>query len=90
MLQIAAERLPDVVISPEASVCEAMAKMDRAGTGALVLSTADGRLAGFLTDGDIRRAIMRKSPLDDSCHTIANLKPIVAAGSVSAATRFTS
>jgi dTDP-glucose pyrophosphorylase/CBS domain-containing protein len=85
MLQIAAERLPDVVISPEASVCEAMAKMDRAGTGALVLSTADGRLAGFLTDGDIRRAIMRKSPLDDSCHTIANLKPIVAAGSVSAA-----
>ncbi len=85
MLEIAARRLPDVLIDPHTSVCEAMAKMDRAGTGALILVWPDGRLAGFLTDGDIRRAILRQSPLDDSCKTIANLKPVVATSSVSAA-----
>jgi CBS domain-containing protein/dTDP-glucose pyrophosphorylase len=85
MLDIAARRLPDVLIDPYDSVCEAMAKMDRAGTGGLVLAWPDRQLVGFLSDGDIRRAILRQSPLDDSCRSIANLKPIVATGAVSAA-----
>jgi dTDP-glucose pyrophosphorylase/CBS domain-containing protein len=85
MHRAAAQRLHEAMIDPDASVCEAMAKMDRAGTGALVICSQDGSLVAFLTDGDIRRAILRQSPLDESCRTIANLKPIVALSSVSAA-----
>ena len=85
MLEIAVRRLPGVLIDPYDSVCEAMAKMDRAGTGGLVLAWPDRQLVGFLTDGDIRRAILRQTPLDDCCRNIANLKPIVAAGAVSTA-----
>ena len=85
MLEAAARRLPDVLIDPYDSICEAMAKMDKAGTGGLVLAWPDRQMVGFLTDGDIRRAILRQSPLDDSCRGIANLKPIVASASVSAA-----
>lgn len=70
-------RLQDIVIDPHASVSVALAHLDKAGIGALALCTSDGRLVGFLTDGDIRRAILQGTSLDSPCATVANARPVV-------------
>lgn len=49
----------DIIVSPEASLTEAIARIDASGLQvALVLDPA-GVLAGIVTDGDVRRAILK-------------------------------
>jgi dTDP-glucose pyrophosphorylase/CBS domain-containing protein len=79
------QRLENAAISPSISLAEAIALLDKAGTGALVLRTSDGILCGLLTDGDIRRAILQGNPMDVPCDTIASREPIVAPRSIPAA-----
>lgn len=79
----AMRRLESVIISPEASITDAIAQLDRAGTGALVVCVDGKRLLGVLTDGDLRRAILRGVSLADPCETIAMQSPVTAEGSVS-------
>ena len=67
--------LERVIVAPDLPICEAMAQLDAAGTGALMLCEADGTLVGSMTDGDIRRAILRGDPLTGPCSAIASLKP---------------
>ncbi len=71
-------RLDSVVISPSVPLGEAISRLDKAGTGALVLCTDNRRFAGLLTDGDVRRAILKGRALSDPCDSIANKEPIVA------------
>ena len=78
------QRLREVVVSPEATIADALARMDRAGTGGLALCTDEGKLAGFITDGDIRRAVLRGVTKSDPCETIANHSPVVATAPISA------
>jgi dTDP-glucose pyrophosphorylase/predicted transcriptional regulator len=72
----ARQRLDQVIISPSASVAEAVARLDMAGTGALVLCAPGRQLYGLLTDGDVRRAILQAKALDGPCGGIANLRPV--------------
>src|SRR5882672_2046840 len=85
MLDAAARRLASVLTSPETSIAEAMAKLDVAGTGALLLADEGRRLRGLVTDGDIRRAILARVSLDRPCHTIATSQPVAASPDVTAA-----
>jgi dTDP-glucose pyrophosphorylase/predicted transcriptional regulator len=71
------QRLARLVISPDATIAEALARLDQAGTGALALCTDDGKLYGLLTDGDVRRALMQSLELDNPCGTIANRSPFI-------------
>ena len=71
-------RLESVIISPSMSIGEAIARLDEAGTGALALCSSNRKLVGLLTDGDVRRAILKSRMLDDPCHSISSLEPIVA------------
>jgi dTDP-glucose pyrophosphorylase len=71
-------RLRNVRISPEAPISEALAQLDKAGTGALLLCEETDRLCGLLTDGDIRRAILQGRALSEPCGRIATLRPITA------------
>ena len=73
-----AEVLEAVVAPPERSIAEAISQLDRAGTGGLVLCRPDGQVAGLLTDGDIRRAVLRKVSLADPCGSIAAQDPVLA------------
>jgi dTDP-glucose pyrophosphorylase/CBS domain-containing protein len=75
-------RLRAVIIAPEASISEAMAQLDKAGTGALLICDKVRHLIGLLTDGDFRRAILQRKPLSDPCATIASSHPITAPVSV--------
>jgi len=86
MLELdASPRLSSVMISPDTALSEAIAILDSAGTGALVLCGEDQKLFGVLTDGDIRRAILRGVSFDRPCGTIATREPVVASPSESPA-----
>ena len=69
-------RLADSIVAPGTSISQAMAQLERAGIGALLLCDADRRLCGLVTDGDIRRAVLQGRSLDDSCSVIATLNPV--------------
>jgi dTDP-glucose pyrophosphorylase/CBS domain-containing protein len=75
-------RLADSIVVPGASISEAMAQLERAGIGALLLCDGDRRLCGLVTDGDIRRAVLQGRSLDDSCSVIATFNPVKVEGSV--------
>ena len=77
--------LDSVITLPDLSIAEAISRLDQAGTGALVLCEPGRRMRGLLTDGDIRRAILRKVSLDECVREIAVLDPIVARAPLSAA-----
>jgi dTDP-glucose pyrophosphorylase/predicted transcriptional regulator len=83
MDSISRQRLDKVVISPTATIEEAIARLDEAGTGALVLCSKGKKLYGLLTDGDIRRAVLRGIHLEEPCGKIASLQPVTAQGSIS-------
>jgi dTDP-glucose pyrophosphorylase/CBS domain-containing protein len=80
----AQKRLQSVMISPDESITGAIAHLDEAGTGGLALCDADGRLVGLLTDGDLRRAILRGVSLDEPCVDISVRQPMVAHGAIAA------
>jgi dTDP-glucose pyrophosphorylase/CBS domain-containing protein len=77
-------RLDAFVIDPAASIAEALSRIDQAGTGGLVLCSSERKVVGFLTDGDIRRAILQGIPHDHACGMAANRNPITARYPVSA------
>jgi dTDP-glucose pyrophosphorylase len=64
------------MISPDASIAEAVARLERAETGILLLCGEDERLVGVLTDGDIRRAFLRNESFDSPCVSIASHHPV--------------
>jgi dTDP-glucose pyrophosphorylase/CBS domain-containing protein len=83
-LTAAERRLETAIVTPETTIGGAMAQLDRAATGALLVCDPQRRLLGLLTDGDFRRAILCRTPLENPCQTIANSRPITAASSASA------
>jgi dTDP-glucose pyrophosphorylase/CBS domain-containing protein len=74
------ELLETVMFPPAASIAEAITKLDKAGIGALALCSTDRSLIGLLTDGDIRRAILRGVSLNTPCEMIANREPLTIDG----------
>jgi dTDP-glucose pyrophosphorylase/predicted transcriptional regulator len=81
---VASELLEMVTLRPSASIAEAIAYLDKAGTGALVLCSPDRMLVGLLTDGDIRRAILRGVSFETECKDVASLEPLTVTSSVRA------
>lgn len=59
-------QLAALCVPPEASLIDAMRVMERGGIEVVFVVDADGRVVGTLTDGDVRRAILRGTALDDA------------------------
>jgi dTDP-glucose pyrophosphorylase len=70
------QRLSSTLIDPAATITEAIQKLDLAGTGALMLADRERRLRGLLTDGDVRRALLRGISFEQPCATIATANPV--------------
>ena len=85
MFPMAAERLPGVLVAPTTTIGAAMAQLDRAGTGVLIMADEAGSLLGVVSDGDIRRAILAGAPLERHCGEIANRAPLTIGPSADAA-----
>lgn len=71
-------RLQRVLTEPGTTLVEALARLEAAATGVLLLADAERRLLGVLTDGDIRRAILAGATLDSPCLAAAQRAPLVA------------
>ena len=57
-------RWEDTIVGPDLPLLDAIARLDSAALQILLVLDEDRRLIGTLTDGDIRRAILRHMPLD--------------------------
>ena len=60
------------VVSADMPVKEAIARIDASGIQAALVLDAGGRLSGVLTDGDVRRAILRGQSLDAPTSEVMN------------------
>lgn len=69
-------------ISETGTIRDALQVIDDAATTVALITSADGVLAGLLTDGDVRRAVLAGADLDDPALPFATKTPsTVSAGS---------
>jgi dTDP-glucose pyrophosphorylase len=74
--ELMSARLARVITDPDLSIADALARLEEAGTGMLLLARGDRRLVGVVTDGDIRRHILAGGRLEERCHGVANPAPL--------------
>lgn len=55
----------------------AIVALDRVGLQILLMTDSEGHLLGTITDGDIRRALLRGSPLTTAARDVMHLTPMV-------------
>ena len=68
----------DILIPATVSVREAIRVIDSGGLQLCLVVDADGKLLGTVSDGDMRRAILRGVSLDAPAGEIMNRQPTVA------------
>ena len=71
------ERLSAYLIYPDSTVVEAMQKIDVNAKGILFVVKQDNKLAGVVTDGDIRRWLIKTGDLQGQVSQIMNTSPRV-------------
>lgn len=77
--------LESVQTDESCSLRDVLAVIDRSGLGVALLVGADGVLAGLMTDGDVRRALLSGAGLTDPARPYATVSPqAVPAGSARA------
>lgn len=64
------------LIAPEADIRKALQAIDATGAGIALVADPERRLLGTLSDGDIRRALIRGAALEDACVTACNPSPM--------------
>ncbi|RQP21622.1 nucleotidyltransferase family protein [Piscinibacter terrae] len=67
-----------VLVGPQTSLRDALAVIDRTGSHMALVVDADRRLMGTLSDGDIRRALLRGIELVDSVTRAMHKTPVCA------------
>ncbi|MCF6216956.1 MAG: nucleotidyltransferase family protein [Emcibacter sp.] len=65
----------EVLIAPETSLHDALMVIDKAALRSAIICNDDRRLCGIVTDGDIRRGILRKLPLSTPVSEVMNKSP---------------
>ena len=64
-----------ILIPPEKSIISAIEKMDKESLQILLVVDLNHILLGVITDGDIRRHILKHGNLDEAVSVIMNAKP---------------
>jgi len=65
----------DIMVSPAATLREALDKIDITGAQIALVVDERGRLLGTLSDGDVRRALLKGARLSDSVGTFMHAAP---------------
>ena len=71
-------KIDEIKINQNASIKEALKVIDKGAIKVAVVLSDDGLLLGMLSDGDIRRALLKGMSLGDSITGIINKHPVVA------------
>lgn len=69
------EQTANLVLKSENTVRDALAKLVKNGRQIILVVDENGRLIGTVTDGDIRRGLLRDVSLDSELSAIVNRKP---------------
>lgn len=69
-------QITEIKITPEVTIREALRIIDTGAMKIAVVVDENGKLIGTLTDGDIRRGLLRGMELSDSIRDIYNNQPI--------------
>lgn len=72
-----------VLISPKMSLRDAMLVMDRGGLQIVVVVDEQRHILGTVTDGDIRRALLKQLPMETEANEIMNCSPEMVSASSS-------
>jgi len=67
----------DALLGSDATIGEAVQSLERSSLQIVLLMTGENRLAGTITDGDIRRGMLRGLSLDDKADAIMQGEPMV-------------
>lgn len=67
----------NIALAPDASIKEALKVLDTQAMQIVLVVNDQGRLLGTLTDGDIRRGLLRGETLDSSICKVVNKQPKV-------------
>jgi dTDP-glucose pyrophosphorylase len=70
------DRLQRSMVDAGGSVRDALQAVDRGGAGIAIAVARDGRLVGIVTDGDLRRALLRGTGMDDPVAVVLNEAPV--------------
>lgn len=68
----------DATLSHYASIREAMKSLDKSTVQIAMVVDDHHKLLGTITDGDIRRAILRGASIDDAASSIMSQEPVIA------------
>jgi dTDP-glucose pyrophosphorylase/predicted transcriptional regulator len=66
-----------MLISPRVSLVDAIKEMHTGGARILIVVDDDELLLGTITDGDIRRALIKRFPMEGSVEKVMNTSPFV-------------
>ncbi|PWC09728.1 nucleotidyltransferase family protein [Brenneria corticis] len=78
-----ATKWENVLLSPEQSIREALEIIDAEAIRIALVVTSDRKLLGTVTDGDIRRGLLRNLKMDEPVQLVMNKNPTVASPEVS-------
>lgn len=67
-----------VIVGPSTPLRDALVRIDAAGIQLAVVADDEGRLQGLLSDGDVRRALLRGVDLSSPTADVMNSNPVVA------------
>lgn len=67
-----------IILGPEATLGEALKTIDAGALQIVLIVDENQRLLGTVTDGDVRRGILRKISLDDPVRLVMNSQPTTA------------
>src|SRR5216117_2991142 len=71
-------RLADLLVPEGATLRSALEAMTRSGRQVALVVDGDRRLLGLMTDGDVRKALLRGVALDAKVDEVMNRTPVVA------------
>jgi dTDP-glucose pyrophosphorylase len=71
-------RLEQILLAPEATLREAIERIDAGAIEIALVVDGERRLLGTITDGDVRRALLAGTALDDPIAAIVHRDPIAA------------
>jgi len=69
--------MKDITVQPYITIRKAMKKLNQSGEKCLIITNAQKRLFGTLSDGDLRRAILKGATVGDTIEGIYQHKPTV-------------
>jgi len=70
------DRWREAIVSPDVTLSTALRSLDETALQIVLVLDGEGRLKGTLTDGDIRRAILRGQPLDSPVSAHMRIHPV--------------